>query len=105
MPDQLVLAPGEISKGSLRRFQAHVAAVVGEWGEADRGFRAAVAAHRALGVPALLARTLQEWGRSLSGRDDLLARRCFQESEELLEALAAGARTAPGGGPAVPTYA
>lgn len=84
LPEQMVFAgPGGVCKGSLGRYQAHAAAVVGAWGQVDRGFRTAVDAHRALAERPLLARTLQQWGRSLSGRDDLLARRCLQESEEL----------------------
>ena len=87
VPDRLVTGRGDVCKGSLHRFQAHVAAVLGAWAEADRAFRAAADAHRALGAPVLLARTLQQWGRSLAGRDDLFARRCLQESEDLAQEL------------------
>jgi hypothetical protein len=88
LPEQLVVVgPGDVCKGSLSRFQANAAAVVGAWPQADERFRVAADTHRAIGARPLLARTLHQWGRSLAGRDDLLARRCLQEGEELAEEL------------------
>ncbi|HEX2043917.1 MAG TPA: hypothetical protein VHF24_14895 [Acidimicrobiales bacterium] len=98
LPDQLVVVgPGDVCKGSLRRFQAHVAAVVGASADADEGFRSAADAHRALGARPLLARTLHQWGRSLAGRDDLLARRCLQEAEDLTDELGLPGRAGTAG--------
>ena len=106
VPDQLVVVgPGDVCKGSLRRYRAGLAASVGAWAEADDGFRAAADVHRALGARPLLARTLNQWGRTLAGRDELLARRNLQESEELAEELGLAGHGAGSGDPAVPTSA
>ena len=95
VPEQLVIVGGgAVCKGMLRRYRAQVAAVLGGWDEADKGFRAAVDAHRALGARPLLARTLRQWGGTLAGRDDLLARRCLQQSEELAAELGRAAGVA-----------
>lgn len=107
VPEQLVIVGGgAVCKGALSRYRGQVAAVVGAWDEADKGFRAAVDAHRALGARPLLARTLRQWGRSLAGRDDLLARRCLQESEDLAEELRLGGGSSAGrSGPVASTPA
>lgn len=88
VPDQLVVVGRAwVCKGSVNRYRAGLAAALGSWAEADESFRAATDAHRALGARPLLARTLQDWGLTLAGRDDLLARRCLQEVEELADEL------------------
>jgi hypothetical protein len=110
IPDQLVaVGSGDVCKGSLRRYQAQVAAVLGASADADEGFRLAADVHRALGARPLLARTLHQWGRTLAGRDDLLSRRCLQEAEELADELGLAGRDRSAAGPrgdrAVPTSA
>ena len=106
VPDQLVVVgPGDVCKGSLSRYRAGLAGTLGAWAEADEGFRVAVDVHRALGARPLLVRTLHQWARTLAGRDELLARRSLQESEELAEELGLAGHGAGRGDPVVSTSA
>jgi hypothetical protein len=74
-------------KGSIARYRALLAATTGRWAEADNQFKVAADAHRRMGAELLLARTLQEWGRTLIGRDDTLARHYLEESADLARQL------------------
>ena len=83
-PDGFVLGGGGwVCKGSVARFQGMLAAVTCRWTDCDDHFARAVAVHRSLGAPVLLARTLHEWGRSLEQRDPLGASQRLDESVEL----------------------
>jgi len=78
---------GWICKGAIERFRALGEAAVGMFAEADGDFAHAVSRHRALGAEALLARTLQQWGATLIGRDDGRATECFREAGALADRL------------------
>ena len=82
-----VVGPAHVCKGSFARFQALLSTATGRWAEADRAFGAAADAHRRAGARPLLARTLREWGHSLSGRDDARSRDCLRESSALASEL------------------
>jgi hypothetical protein len=85
--EMVVIGRADVCKGSTARFQALLSAATGRWAEADRAFSAATDTHRRAGAQPLLARTLREWGRSLTGRDDLRARSFLQESTVLATEL------------------
>ncbi|MGI9023788.1 MAG: hypothetical protein ACR2HV_11280 [Acidimicrobiales bacterium] len=76
-----------VCKGSVSRYQALAAATAGDHGEADRCFRAAVEAHRRMGADALLARTLDEWGRGLATQDPARSAHLLRESADLQHRL------------------
>jgi hypothetical protein len=75
------------SSDLIARYHALLATTTGQWLESDKAFAAAVEAHRRAGAHPLLARTLREWGRSLSGRDNSRARDCLEESAHLATQL------------------
>ncbi|MFP5319241.1 MAG: hypothetical protein ACLGI2_13245 [Acidimicrobiia bacterium] len=83
----VVTGPALTCKGASARFQAHVAWATGNAAAADRHFAAAAESHRAMGARPLLARTLQEWGATLAGRDDVRAQRCLGESAAIADEL------------------
>lgn len=83
----VVLGPGWVCNGALARYQAHAAAGIGAWDLADQRFRTAVEVHRDLLAEPLLARTLREWGCSMIGRDNIQARLCLRESDEMARRL------------------
>lgn len=91
----VVAGRAQVCKGSIARYHALLATTTIRWAEADSGFSTAAEAHRRAAAQPLLARTLREWGRSLTGRDDLRSRDCLAESTalatrlELVELLAA----------------
>jgi hypothetical protein len=76
-----------VCKGAIARYQGLVAATTGNWAAVDEQLRLAVETHRQLGAGPLLARTLQEWGKTLIGRDDALAHHCLDESAALASRL------------------
>jgi tetratricopeptide (TPR) repeat protein len=96
----VVVGGGWWCKGSPARFRALLAAGLGKWKDCDNDFAAAAELHRALGARPLLARTLDEWGRSLNGRDDIRARSCLQEAAQLASELDLPALTAERASPA-----
>ncbi len=72
-----------VCKGSVARYQALVTVASGEAGATDGYLRAAAETHRRVGAEVLLARTLGEWGHSLSARDPGRGARLMRESNEL----------------------
>jgi len=72
-----------VCKGSVARYQALVTAASGGADVTDGYFRAAAETHRRLGAEVLLARTLGEWGHSLSARDPGRGAGLMRESNEL----------------------
>jgi hypothetical protein len=95
-PDAVVVhGPAWICKGSIARHQAHLAAAMGNWSRADERFGAAVDTNRRLGAQPLLARTLHEWGSTLTRRDDARARQLLDESLQLAGRLHLAGLTEP----------
>ena len=87
-PGRLVtVGGGWICRGAIERFRALGEVAVGMFAEADEDFGRAVARHRALGAPPLLAQTLHQWGTTLVGRDDARAAECFREVDALARRL------------------
>jgi len=68
-PPVAVIGRAWVCKGSVARYRALASASAGRLDDGDRYFRSAAEAHRHLGADVLLARTLREWGASLTGRD------------------------------------
>jgi hypothetical protein len=83
----LLLRRPWICKGAIARYRGLVAAATRNWPIVDDQLRLAVEIHRRLGAGPLLARTLQEWGKTLIGRDDALAHHCLGESAALASRL------------------
>jgi hypothetical protein len=83
----VLLSRSWVCKGAFARYQGLVAAATRNWPLADQQLRLAVETHRQLGAGPLLARTLQEWGTTLIGRDDTLAHHCLGESATLATRL------------------
>jgi hypothetical protein len=83
----VLLSRSWVCKGAFARYQGLVAAAMRNWPLADQQLRLAVETHRQLGAGPLLARTLQEWGTTLIGRDDTLAHHCLGESATLATRL------------------
>lgn len=83
----VTVGDGWVCKGAIERFRALGAAAVGNFDEADRDFRHAVATHRSLGAEPLLARTLRQWAATLHGRDNAQAGDCLREADELSRRL------------------
>ncbi|MFN2506768.1 MAG: hypothetical protein ABR540_21575 [Acidimicrobiales bacterium] len=83
----VVIGRADVCKGSIARYQALLGASVGRWPEADKNFRLAADAHRRMGARPLLARTLREWGSTLTGRDSVRAQECLAESAALASQL------------------
>jgi len=83
----VIVGPAWVCKGSVARFAAHLAAAKGAWDDADRYFAVALKAHRRMHAQPLVARTLHEWGTSLLGRNDELARQSLDEAADLAARL------------------
>lgn len=88
IPGRLVtVGEGWICQGPVEGFRALGEAAAGMFAEADDDFGLAVARHRAMGAGPLLARTLHQWGATLTGRDDARAATCFREAGSLARRL------------------
>ncbi|HUQ63408.1 MAG TPA: hypothetical protein VM121_06630 [Acidimicrobiales bacterium] len=76
-----------VVRGAVARHQALVAATLQQWPDADRAFQAAVDNHRSIGALPLVARTLYEWGLTLTSRGDPRAWDHLTESSSLARGL------------------
>jgi hypothetical protein len=76
-----------VCKGASARYRALASAASRRWDECDKAFGVAVDANRAMGALPLVARTLSDWGSTLTDRGDPRAWDCLRESSELARHL------------------
>jgi hypothetical protein len=89
--DQVVVAGrGLVCQGSVARACALAAAAAGQWAEADRRFKTALAVHRSMGALPLLARTRFEYTTMLVERGRKTDRRRAVESRRHAVELTTG---------------
>lgn len=76
-----------VCKGASARYQALASAASWRWDECDNAFRLALDVNRAMGALPLVARTMSDWGATLTDRGDPRAWDCLRESSELARHL------------------